>query len=107
MVLSITDNFLVSGYRENSDEMCALLLYTCLMNLFMLPLGCKHECGGSCLEKKVQKMGGFQVCNEASKAPLARKQTRASVMSRETRWWWEGHGEGRVACYKLELSQKL
>lgn len=32
-------------------------------------------------EKKVQKMGGFQVCNEARKALLAHKQTRASVMS--------------------------
>ena len=26
-------------------------------------------------------MGGFQVCNEASEALLAHKQTRASVMS--------------------------
>lgn len=32
-------------------------------------------------KKKVQKMGGFQVCNEASMALLAHKQTRASVMS--------------------------
>lgn len=31
--------------------------------------------------KKVQKMGGVQVCNEASEALLAHKQTRASVMS--------------------------
>lgn len=58
--------------------------------------------------KKVQKMGGFQVCNEASKAPLARKQTRASVMSSETRWGGVGgHREGRVACCKLELSQNF
>lgn len=32
-------------------------------------------------EKKVQKMGGVQVCNEASEALLAHEQTRASVMS--------------------------
>lgn len=32
-------------------------------------------------KKKVQKMGGFQVCNEASEALLAHEQTRASVMS--------------------------
>lgn len=31
--------------------------------------------------KKVQKMGGVQVCNEASDALLAHEQTRASVMS--------------------------
>lgn len=31
--------------------------------------------------KKVQKMGGFQVSNEASEALLAHEQTRASVMS--------------------------
>lgn len=31
--------------------------------------------------KKVQKMGGVQVCNEASEALLAHEQTRASVMS--------------------------
>lgn len=31
--------------------------------------------------KKVQKMGGFQVCNEASEALLALMQTRAAVMS--------------------------
>lgn len=36
--------------------------------------------------KKVQKMGGVQVCNEGSKHLLAHEQTRASVMSvqRET-----------------------
>lgn len=33
--------------------------------------------------KKVQKMGGVQVCNEASKALLAHEQTRASVISVE------------------------
>lgn len=43
--------------------------------------------------KKVQKMGGVQVCNEASKPLLAHEQTRASVMSvqRET----GGGGGGR------------
>lgn len=32
-------------------------------------------------KEKIQKMGGVQVCNEASKALLAHEQTRASVMS--------------------------
>lgn len=36
---------------------------------------------GDLVWKKVQKMGGFQVCNEASEALLAHEQTRASVMS--------------------------
>lgn len=35
-------------------------------------------------KKKVQKMGGFQVCNEASKALLAHEQTRATIFKMGT-----------------------
>lgn len=44
--------------------------------------------------KKVQKMGGVQLCNEASEALLALEQTRASVMSvpRDGLVGWERRG---------------
>lgn len=32
-------------------------------------------------KRKVQKLGGFRVCNEANAALLAHEQTRPSVMS--------------------------
>lgn len=66
------------------------------MNLFMLLLGYEHECGRSSLgkkEEKIQKMGGVQVCNEASMALLAHEQTRASVMSVQRDV--VGRGEGK------------
>lgn len=36
-------------------------------------------------------MGGFQTDNEASMAP---KQSRASVMSEQARWWGAERGDG-------------
>lgn len=57
--------------------------------------------------KKVQKMGGVQVCNEASEALLAHKQTRASVMSvqREKGGW--GLRESREACCEVASAHQL
>lgn len=57
--------------------------------------------------KKVQKMGGFQVCNEASKALLALEQTRASVMSVQRNEAVGGREERGGACCKPELSHEL
>lgn len=59
-----------------------------LTDLFLLPLGYQ-------LKKKkdtVQKMGGFQVDNEAS---MAHKQSRASVMSVQTHEPVGGRARGR------------
>lgn len=76
--------------------MRVLLLHTCLTDLFLLPLGeqleslpVKKE-----KEKKVQRMGGFQVDNEAS---MTHKQSRASVMSVQTNEPVGGQSEGSGA----------
>lgn len=52
-------------------------------------------------------MGGFQVCNEASKALLALEQTRASVMSVQRNEAAGGREERGGACCKPELSHEL